>query len=173
MRRSRPLPSTCSHDLTGKYKLNGKQLELSAELVRPVLFLAEQLECSEHYCAALFARVERRHPNLDTTQLTEKAVEAFHSERSALLYCIIAVFEGSTDPQIASATLGVVLQKFTRELAGTMLTLGGGRRGRLPERMLQEIDSSIDTGAKVSNMLVQATSNTNIFGGQGLSITAP
>lgn len=153
----------------GKYKINGKQLTLKAEQVRPVLFAAEQFECSEYYCAALFVRVERRHPNLEVSQLVEKVVEAFHAERSALLDCLLAIFEGSAESQLASATLGMVLQKFTREIVGNMLNLADGRRGRFPERILQEIDRSVDTSTKLSNLLVNATSHTSAFESQGLT----
>ncbi|KAF8584437.1 hypothetical protein K439DRAFT_1411162 [Ramaria rubella] len=150
-----------------KYRLKGKQYDLNEQLVRPVLFLAEQLECSEYYCAALVAHVERRHSNVDLSQLVEKVVEAFHAERSALLYCVVAIFEGSVDAQLATAPLGIVLQKFTRELVGTMLDMGSGRRGRFCERIVQEIDRSTETSAKLSNLLVHATSNTNACDAQG------
>lgn len=138
-----------------------------------MLFVAKQLECSEYYCAALYARVERRHPNREASQVVEKVVEAFHAERSALLDCILAIIEGSAEPHLASTPLGIVLQKFTREIIGTMLNLGGGRRGRFPERILQSIDDSVETSAKLSNLIMHATSQTNAGGGQGPSTLKP
>ena len=136
------------------------------------MFVANQLECSEYYCAALFAKVERRHPNLDVPQIAEKVVEAFHAERAALLDCLLAAFEGSAEPQLETTPLGNVLQKFTREITSTMLNLGGGRRGKFPERILQTIDGTIDTNAKLSNLVMHATSHTNTDRGQGLSLIA-
>ncbi|KAF8523808.1 nucleoporin Nup186/Nup192/Nup205 [Gautieria morchelliformis] len=150
-----------------KYTYQGKEIDLKPQLIRPVLFTAEQLDCSEYHCAALFSKVDRRHPNLGISQLVEKVVEAFHEERYELLDCLLAIFEGSAEPQLGSAALGTVLQKFTHEFVQTMLNLGGGRRGRFTERILQEIDQSVDTSVKLSNLIMHATSHTDALGGQG------
>jgi hypothetical protein len=115
--------------------------------------------------------VDRRHPNFDVSQLVEKVVETFHEERSELLDCLLAIFEGSAESQLGSATLGTVLQKFSRDLVQTMLNLGGGRRGRFTERIFQEIERSVDTGAKLSNLIMHATSHTDALGGQGPSLS--
>ncbi|KAF8525593.1 nucleoporin Nup186/Nup192/Nup205 [Hysterangium stoloniferum] len=147
-----------------KYKVNGKHYELKAQLVQPILFLADQLDCSEYYIAMLFAKAERRNPNLDMVSLVEKVIKTYHNERSALLECLLQIFQVTVQP--ASESLGVVLQKFAREVVGTMVPLESGRRGRFSEKLLLEIDGSVDNSAKLSNVILNATSTTNALGGQ-------
>ncbi|GJJ07119.1 hypothetical protein Clacol_001319 [Clathrus columnatus] len=145
-----------------KYIRNGKEHAIKDSKAQPILFVADQLDCSEYYCAALFAKAERKHPNYDLVQLTESAVELFYSERAFLIECLMNILQASTRSSIPSNSLRVILTNFATESVESAVDLGGGKQGRFPEKILVEIDHSIESSKKISNALLNATSMTTI-----------
>jgi nuclear pore complex protein Nup205 len=129
--------------------------------------MAEQLDCSEYYCAALFARTHRRHPNVDLPTLIEQVIRAFHAERRGVLACISAILHGCDPPSTGSASLSSVLRKCAHELISHVTSVDGSRRCRFPQKMLQEIDRSLTVNAKLSTSLTNATSTISAAYGQG------
>jgi len=130
--------------------------------------MAEQLECSEYYCAALFARTHRRQPNIDLPTLVEQVIRAYHAERQAVLDCLSAILRGCEPSSTVSASLQNVLQKFAQELIIHVVPLESNRRGRFPQKMLVEIERSVASTVQLKASLTNATSTTNALGGQGV-----
>ncbi|KAF7759783.1 hypothetical protein Agabi119p4_11478 [Agaricus bisporus var. burnettii] len=70
---------------TGKVVIEGKHVAVNAEFARLVLFLSEQLECSERYIAGLLNEVMKENPNIDTVTGMELTIELFHLRRRYLV----------------------------------------------------------------------------------------
>ncbi|KIJ30184.1 hypothetical protein M422DRAFT_214674 [Sphaerobolus stellatus SS14] len=163
-----PRSSTEAKDVENrKYTFNGRQHDLHVDLIKPVLFMAEQLDCSEYYCAALFARTQRRQPNIDLPTLVEQVIRAYHAERQTVLDCLNAILRGCEPSPTSSPSLRNVFQKFAKELIVHVVPLESSRRGRFPQKMLVEIEKSAAATVKLTNSLTNATSTTNALGGQG------
>lgn len=148
--------------LSEKYSHNGKEHVIQDSKVQPILFTADQLDCSEYYCAALFTKAERRHPNYDLVQLTENAVELFYSERALIIECLMDIFDISAQSHVPSNSLRMMLVNFATEIVESIVELGDKKKGRFPERILFEIDHSIESSKKILNALLNATSRTTI-----------
>ncbi|KXN92702.1 hypothetical protein AN958_06980 [Leucoagaricus sp. SymC.cos] len=70
---------------SGKTVIEGKQVAINAEFARQVLFLSQQLECSERYIATLLDEVMKENPNIDAITSLELTVELFHLRRRHLV----------------------------------------------------------------------------------------
>jgi nuclear pore complex protein Nup205 len=69
----------------GKTVIEGKQVAINIEFARQVLFLSQQLECSERYTATLLDEVMKENPNIDAIISLELTVELFHLRRRHLV----------------------------------------------------------------------------------------
>ena len=97
----------------GKYSVQGRSSVINAEFKQEVLFLSEQLDCSEFYCAQLLEHVLRAQPNSQVSGLAEKAVVLHHRERIASIRCLKLVVETATRTDV----LNMPNVDFVRSLA--------------------------------------------------------
>ena len=75
----------------GTVKLsNGKSLAVNQDFAQGVIFLSEQLECSEKYCAELLNRVSTREPHLDLLRRLELS---HHEKRQTILNILNRLLE--------------------------------------------------------------------------------
>ncbi|KZV78673.1 hypothetical protein EXIGLDRAFT_783423 [Exidia glandulosa HHB12029] len=141
---------------SGKIVYEGKRLLLNDEFRRAALALADELDISELYCARLLKDVELEHPNADSNARIERAVVRYHDERLLTVRCLLILFAAGTPND---ANLARLLDEYKTRLATAMLDLPGGRRAKLAEKVLIEIDNVARAMSAVANALTNATTN--------------
>lgn len=65
--------------------INGRQVAVNSDFARQVLFLAQQLNCSERYLARVLHNVMEENPNIGPVNCIEAAVASVHQERRHLV----------------------------------------------------------------------------------------
>ena len=68
---------------------------MNGNFAQQVVFLSQQLECSEKFVAELFNNVVSEQPNMEPSHYLEAAVSQFHSNRRALVDCLQFLFEAA------------------------------------------------------------------------------
>ncbi|ESK89924.1 nucleoporin [Moniliophthora roreri MCA 2997] len=80
---------------SGKTVINGKKVAINSDFARQVIFLSQQLECSERYVAGLLHSVMSENPNLDPVRCIELTVSEFHQRRRDLADCLRYLFQAT------------------------------------------------------------------------------
>ncbi|KAJ7079559.1 nucleoporin Nup186/Nup192/Nup205 [Mycena belliarum] len=78
---------------SGKTVLNGKPVAVNPDFARQVLFLSQQLECSERYVAGILQSIMAENPNIQPVNAVELTVSEFHQRRRHLADCLGYIFE--------------------------------------------------------------------------------
>ncbi len=144
----------------GKTIIQGKQVAINAEFARQVLFLSQQLECSERYIAALLDEVMKENPNISAVTSLELTVELFHLRRrhlvDSLRYLVDAAeaAEFSTDSQ----TYLRLARYFIKELIPA--SPGPGGTFTLATKIWKQIEQLDALIARADNARRGAASNT-------------
>ncbi|KAJ8507202.1 hypothetical protein ONZ45_g10419 [Pleurotus djamor] len=146
---------------SGKLTLYGKTVAINGEFTRQVLFLSQQLECSERYVAELLYSVMSESPNLDAVDYLEATVNEYHQRRRHLVdtvrFLLDAAELGRDSPQ--APQIYRRLEVFTQaELMGS-----------LPSRVFKEVESLGSVMVTVDAARKNAGSNTVAPNGQGSS----
>lgn len=99
----------------GKALINGKQVAVNAEFARQVIFLSQQLECSERYIAGLLQKVVAENPNVGPVDSIELAISEYHQRRRHLVDSLRYIYE-ATIAEAPDATLVYSqIHRFVRE----------------------------------------------------------
>ncbi|KAL0579383.1 hypothetical protein V5O48_002608 [Marasmius crinis-equi] len=156
---------------SGKTVINGKQVAINSEFARQVIFLSQQLECSERYIAGLLNDVMAQNPNINPVDCVEITVFEFHQRRRNLadaLRILMQVTElgGLGD---ASDFYRHVAQFVAGEIIPPERQQG---RGEIPfaYRLFKEMENIGTVLSRVDAARKSARSNTMVPQGQG-SIT--
>ncbi|KAJ7279033.1 hypothetical protein C8J57DRAFT_1434189 [Mycena rebaudengoi] len=80
---------------SGKTVLNGKPAAVNADFARQVVFLSQQLECSERHIANVLHSVMSENPNIEPVDSIELTVVEFHQRRRHLAECLSYIFEAA------------------------------------------------------------------------------
>jgi nuclear pore complex protein Nup205 len=124
------------------------------------LFLAQELDCSEIFCAELIDNVAVV-DKLGRSATAESAVVRLHEERASLLQCLRRILEGAMNPTSLSPRVATMLSKYAVDLMTVSFDFGNGRgNGRLAEKMTMELDRLRDTIEKTRVSLTNAPSAT-------------
>ncbi|PBK92623.1 hypothetical protein ARMGADRAFT_1165701 [Armillaria gallica] len=100
---------------SGKALINGKQVAVNAEFARQVIFLSQQLECSERYIAGLLQKVVAENPNVGPVDSIELAISEYHQRRRHLVDSLRYIYE-ATIAEAPDATLVYSqIHRFVRE----------------------------------------------------------
>lgn len=110
--------------------------------MQEALFLASQLDCSERHAAGILDQVLSGYPNDDPVESAVKVVEQFHQCRRNVLDTLRLVLESAMGLHEVNPEVRTRLTEYAVALVGTVTSLGGGRRGTLAEKILQQIDVS-------------------------------
>jgi nuclear pore complex protein Nup205 len=122
------------------------------------LFLSQELDISELFCAELLDHTMARDPNLGKSATAEKAVIIYHEERAELLACLRKILEDAMNSDSMPSRLSQMLQKFAVEIIASEIDIGSVK-GRLVGKILAEIDNLKGTITKQRVALQSATSN--------------
>ena len=123
----------------------GKRLAFNADFARGVVFLSQQLDCSERYCAELLEKVASREPNLALFACIERVVLEFHLQRRDTASCLRMIFQGASNLQMRDAPsqeanrIATLLHKFALELIRAT-GQNGAKRTTLAGDIIAEID---------------------------------
>ncbi|KAG9045001.1 hypothetical protein FS837_007191 [Tulasnella sp. UAMH 9824] len=146
----------------GVAKLHGQSTvsHFNQTFKNETLFLAQQLNCSELYCAGLIDDVAVL-DKFGRRAKAEDAVARLHDERVYLLACLRYIFETAMNPVGLSPRLATIIRKYALELISSPCELGDGKgRGRLGEKMLLEIDRLSKAMDTIQAALVNAPTAT-------------
>lgn len=125
----------------GKITLHGKPTLFNDEFKKETLFLAQELDCSERYCAQILDHVVRNNPNITGSGIAERALHLHHSERASLLACLRTILE-SASSQDFEPRLVHLLQKYSSDFINHQYDLGASKgKGPLASKILVEIDT--------------------------------
>ncbi|KAK0463078.1 nucleoporin Nup186/Nup192/Nup205, partial [Desarmillaria tabescens] len=80
---------------SGKALINGKQVAVNAEFARQVIFLSQQLDCSERYVAGLLQKVVAENPNVGPVDSIELAISEYHQRRRHLVDSLRYLYEAT------------------------------------------------------------------------------
>ena len=81
--------------LTGEITIDGKRVAVNPDFARQVIFLSQQLECSERRVAGILDKVTSENPNLSPVYTLEAAVAEFHRRRRLLVECVCELVEAT------------------------------------------------------------------------------
>ncbi|KAH8101334.1 nucleoporin Nup186/Nup192/Nup205 [Cristinia sonorae] len=151
---------------SGKTTIRGKPMALNADFSRQVIFISQQLDCSEQYAAELLHDVMSSHPNLVEDRCLEATVLEHHTRRRQVAECLKYVFEAAVASQYPDAPpLLHRLELFVRE----QLLSRQGSTTTLTEKLLNEVDrigealNVVNTDRQNAGSLTVAS----VQGGQG------
>ncbi|KAG8908999.1 hypothetical protein FRB99_000102 [Tulasnella sp. 403] len=147
----------------GVAKLHGKSdvSHFNNQFKQETLFLAQELDCSEIYCAELIDSVAVM-DKIGRRATAEDAVVRLHEERACMLACLRHIFETAMNPEGLSEKLAAMLRKYAIELVTSSVELGGGKgKGRLADKVLLEVDRLKATLEKTRVSLLNAPTTTN------------
>lgn len=116
-------------------------MAVNADFIRQVLFLAQQLECSEKAIAEILYSVMSEYPNMDSKEYLEAVVARFHSNRRNLVESLQLLFNAAEQGE--SPTAGPALRRicsfiYTELVPGSQTSLGG--QTTLPYKMFKELE---------------------------------
>jgi nuclear pore complex protein Nup205 len=132
----------CADYLPGKATISGQQKTYNNDFVQEALFLAAQLDCSERHAAGILDQVLSGYPNDDPVESAHKAVQQFYSSRQHVLAALQLILDSAMGVNVVDPAVRTRLANYVIALVGTVTDLGGGKRGTLAEKILQQIDAS-------------------------------
>lgn len=150
----------------GNSTINGRAVLPNADSIRQVIFLSQQLDCSEKYIATILQFVVARNPNVASVVSVESVVSDFHQRRRHLVDSLRFLFEATEAADAPDASPNYQrLAKFVRqELLAQDVGFG--------VKVLKEIESLDATIAKADTARKSAPSNTVAPSGQGEQCSA-
>ncbi|KAF9445985.1 hypothetical protein P691DRAFT_777187 [Macrolepiota fuliginosa MF-IS2] len=153
---------------SGKTVIEGKQVAINTEFARQVLFLSQQLECSERYIAALLDEVMKDNPNIDAIASLELTVELFHLRRRHLVDSLRYLVDATEAAEASedNATYVRLARYFTNELVPS--SPGQGGSFTLATRIWKGIEQLDALVARADNARRGAGSNTIAPSGPGI-----
>ncbi|TFK69765.1 hypothetical protein BDN72DRAFT_959281 [Pluteus cervinus] len=125
---------------SGKTTIGGKAVAINGDSTRQVIFLSQQLDCSEKLIAELVYSVTSEHPNMDSKHCLEAVVSQLHSNRRDLVDCLQFLFQAAEyagSPQ--ASPLHERIRSFVYEELVPGLSPAGGQL-TLPYRLFKELE---------------------------------
>lgn len=151
----------------GKTVIGGKQVAINAEFARQVLFLSQQLECSERFIAALLDEVMKENPNIDAVTSLELTVELFHLRRRHLVDSLRYLVDATEAVEFSSSNQTYVrlARYFLKELVPA--SPGPGGTITLATRIWKQIEQLDTLIARADNARRGAATNSVAPTGSG------
>lgn len=147
--------------------IEGKQVAVNAEFARQVLFLSQQLECSERYIAALLDEVMKENPNIDAITSLELTVELFHLRRRHLVDSLRYIVDATEAAEVSTGNQTYV--RLAQYFASELVPATGGQGGSftLSTRIWKQIEQLDGLIGRADNARRGAGSNTVAPSGPG------
>ncbi|KDR74068.1 hypothetical protein GALMADRAFT_250802 [Galerina marginata CBS 339.88] len=152
---------------SGKPTINGKSTAVNEDFARQVVFLAQQLDCSEKYVAEILHFVTSENPNIGAVSAMELTMANFHQRRRHLVDSLRFLLEATEAAELPDAPPTYKrIAKFVREEILSRTRTAAGETS-LANKIFKEIEQ-LDVGiAKAEAARKNAGSNTVAPTGQG------
>ncbi|KAJ6526561.1 nucleoporin Nup186/Nup192/Nup205 [Mycena vulgaris] len=146
---------------SGKTVINGKPVAVNPDFARQVVFLSQQLECSERYIAGLLQSITVQNPNIQPVECIEQTVSEFHQRRRHLADSLGYIFEAA---EVAAETSERTVFSRIHEFAKTDLIPPAvshqGGEITLAHRIVRELQGLGNAVAKADAARKGARTNT-------------
>lgn len=151
--------------------VNGRSIAVNTDFARQVIFLSQQLDCSEQYIAGLLHEIMSHNPNITTVDCIEAVIVEFHQRRRHLVDCLRYIFEAAQLAETADVPrIFLRLDAFTRQhLIPSSKTSTGGDV-TLAFTIFRELENLGNIIAKVQAAKQNAVSNTAAPAAQGETV---
>lgn len=163
-------PEPAVHSTSGRIVIDGKQVAVNSDFARQVIFLSQQLDCSERYVAGILHNVMAGNPNIAPVHCLEVTIAEFHQRRRHLVECLrflLEAAEAATSPD-SNITYGR-LSAFVR----SELISGSSGGESLGQRIFNVVESMEEDIGKADAARKNAGSNTTAPSGQGVQLFLP
>jgi len=156
----------------GKPTINNKATAVNADFARQVIFLSQQLDCSEKYVAGILHHVMLDNPNIGSLRCMEMTVAEFHQRRRHLVDSLRFLLEATE-----AATLTDASQNYRRIATFVLSELLPGTKSSagtvtLASKLFKEIEQLDVVIGKADAARKNAGSNTVAPTGQGTHPTS-
>jgi nuclear pore complex protein Nup205 len=156
--------------LSGKTVVNGRSVAVNADFARQVLFLSQQLDCSERYVAGVLHAIMSQNPNISPVSCIEAVVVEFHQRRRHLVDCLRYIFEAAELAEAGEVPrVFMRLDAFTRQHLIPAVHSPAGGDVSLASTILREMENLGNTITTVQGMKQNAVTNTTAPSSQGSS----
>ncbi|KAF9529076.1 nucleoporin Nup186/Nup192/Nup205 [Crepidotus variabilis] len=128
---------------SGKPILNNKATAVNADFARQVIFLSQQLDCSEKYVAETLQEIMFSNPNVGPVGCLEDTVTTYHQRRRDLVDCLRFLLDATEEAESSdSRPLYKKIGKFvkTELLPGTRTSAGDVSLGSKLFKELEQLD---------------------------------
>lgn len=160
------------HQNAGRITVNGRSLAINADFARQVLFLSQQLDCSERYIAGILQTTMSQNPNLSAIHYIESVIVEFHQRRRHLVDCLRYIFEAAELAESADAPrIFKRLDAFTKQQLIPAIRSPAGGEVTLAASVFKEIETLGAVIVKVQGMRQNAVSNTVAPSDQGILLS--
>lgn len=148
--------------------VNGRSIAVNADFARQVIFLSQQLDCSEQYIAGILHGIMSHNPNITTVDCIEAVIVEFHQRRRHLVDCLRYIFDAAELAERADVPrIFMRLDAFTRQhlIPAAKTPVGGDVT--LAFTIFRELENLGNVIAKVQGTKQNAVSNTAAPAPQG------
>ena len=159
----------------GLFTFDGEQHRANQDFIDESLFLANTLNASESFCAALLRQGIAEQSRFGRPS-AENGLLVFHHQRVALVKSLQAIWKGalSADPRITQSGLQNIFERETRELTnGKRAGFAGGNTQGWVGKVLAAIDTSQEQAAALRVSIVQPLPLQNALSFQAPGTTKP
>lgn len=155
------------HYKPGRTVIDGKQVAVNSDFARQVIFLSQQLDCSERYVAGILHNVMAENPNIAPVHCLEVTIAEFHQRRRHLVESIRFLLEAAeaADAPDSNITYERLFTFVRSELISGLPAHGGETFGL---RIFKTVESLDDDIIKADVARKSAGSNTTAPSGQGV-----
>ena len=156
---------------SGKMTIEDKQVAINTEFASQVLFLSQQLECSERYIAALLDEILKENPGVDSVTSLELTVELFHLRRRHLVDTLRYLVDATKAAD--SNKDNKIHVRLARYFVTELIPASSGQDGNftLVTRIWKQIEQLNALVARTDSAKRGAASNTVAPTGHGSSLT--
>ena len=121
------------------------------------LFLAQELDGSERFCAQLLDHVIRSHPASSRSGIAETALFDMHQERATLLTCLRLIIENAARTDAPNTKTLRILRDCASNLIQGPFDMGRDKpKGNMASKLLSEIDTIYSNVSKQRDALRNA-----------------
>lgn len=151
--------------------IEDKQVAINTEFASQVLFLSQQLECSERYIAALLDEILKENPGVDSVTSLELTVELFHLRRRHLVDTLRYLVDATKAAD--SNKDNKIHVRLARYFVTELIPASPGQDGNLTlvTRIWKQIEQLNALVARTDSAKRGAASNTVAPTGHGSSLT--
>jgi nuclear pore complex protein Nup205 len=154
--------------------VHGKALVINSDFARQVIFLSQQLDCSERYIAGLLQIITTENPNIGTLTSVEFTIAEFHQRRRYLVDCLRIIFDAALaagGPDSSRSRMLFRIGVFVRQDLTSPSRVADGQMP-LAHRVFKEIKHLGQVISEVQVAKQTASSDTTLPSHQGLSSNA-